>query len=103
LPTDLKRSSPTLLVLNKVHSSLKRLISDNTILAYEAFHFLKNYRNKKNSVVGIKLDMEKTYDRVKWNCLEDTLLTMGFPTKLVHTIMICVRSVFFCPYKWLSL
>lgn len=43
----------------------KRLISDNTILAYEAFHFFKNHKNKKNGVVGIKLDMEKAYDRVE--------------------------------------
>jgi hypothetical protein len=46
-------------------------------------------------VVGIKLDMEKAYDRVEWDFLESTLLTMGFPTKLVRTIMLCVRSVSF--------
>lgn len=73
----------------------ERLISDNTIMAYEFFHCLKNYRNKKNNVVGIKLDMEKAYDRVEWNFLEDTLKTMGFPSRLVNTIMLCVRSVTF--------
>jgi len=72
-----------------------RLILDNTILAYEAFHFLKNHKNKKKGVVGIKLDMEKAYDRVEWNFLETTMLTMGFPPKLVSTIMKCVKSVTF--------
>lgn len=42
-----------------------RLITDNTILAYEAFHYLKNHKNRKKGVVGIKLDMEKAYDRVE--------------------------------------
>jgi hypothetical protein len=44
-------------------------------------------------VVGIKLDMEKAYDRVEWNFPEATLITMGFPMNLVNTIMRCVRSV----------
>lgn len=46
-------------------------------------------------MVGIKLDMEKAYDRVEWNFLEATLLTMGFPKKLVSTIMVCIKSVSF--------
>jgi hypothetical protein len=72
------------------------LITDNTILAYEAFHYLKTQKkNKKKGVVGIKLDMEKAYDRVEWNFLEVTLLTIGFPNKLVNTIMLCVKSVSF--------
>lgn len=46
-------------------------------------------------MVGIKLDMEKAYHRVEWDFLESTLLTMGFPIKIVKTIMLCVRSVSF--------
>lgn len=72
-----------------------RLITDNTILAYEAFHYLKNHKNRKNGVVGIKLDLEKAYDRVEWDFLESTLFTMGFPINLVNTIVLCVRSVSF--------
>jgi len=37
--------------------------------------------------------MEKAYDRVEWNFLEATLLTMRFPINLVNIIMLCVRSV----------
>jgi len=72
-----------------------RLNFDNTILAYETFHYLKTHKNKMKGVVGIKLDMEKAYDRVEWNFLEATLITMGFPRKLVSTVMVCVRSVSF--------
>jgi len=72
-----------------------RLITDNTILAHEAFHYLKNHKNRKKGVVGIKLDMEKAYDRVEWDFLESTLLTMSFSINLVKTIMVCVRSVSF--------
>jgi hypothetical protein len=36
-----------------------RLISDNTLLAFETFHHLKHNNNKKKGYVGIKLDMAK--------------------------------------------
>jgi hypothetical protein len=72
-----------------------RLITDNTLLAFETFHYLKHNRNKKKGYVGIKLDMAKAYDRLEWSFIENTLSTMGFPMKLVHTIMRCVSTVSF--------
>jgi hypothetical protein len=39
--------------------------------------------------------MAKAYDRIEWSFLEQALLTMGFPTKLVATIMCCVSTVSF--------
>jgi hypothetical protein len=72
-----------------------RLITDNTLLAFESFHHLKHNRNKKKGYVGIKLDMAKAYDRLEWSFIENTLSTMGFPSNLVHTIMRCVSTVSF--------
>jgi hypothetical protein len=72
-----------------------RLITDNTLLAFETFHHLKHNKNKKKGFVGIKLDMAKAYDRLEWNFIENTLITMGFPSKLVQTIMKCVSTVSF--------
>jgi hypothetical protein len=72
-----------------------RLITDNTLLAFETFHYLKHNKNKKKGYVGIKLDMAKAYDRLEWSFIENTLLTMGFPSKLVQTIMLCVSTVSF--------
>jgi hypothetical protein len=72
-----------------------RQITDNTLLAFETFHHLKHNRNKKKGFVGIKLDMAKAYDRLEWNFIENTLTTMGFPSRLVQTIMYCVNTVSF--------
>jgi hypothetical protein len=72
-----------------------RLITDNTLIAYETFHYLKNSKSTKHGYVGIKLDMAKAYDRIEWPFLEKTLTIMGFPSKLVNTIMNCVTTVSF--------
>ncbi|KAK2444879.1 hypothetical protein QL285_015869 [Trifolium repens] len=75
-----------------------RLITENTLIAYEAFHYLKQTKNRKHGYVGIKLDMAKAYDRIEWCFLEQTLTTMGFPTRLINTIMGCVTTVSFSIY-----
>jgi hypothetical protein len=72
-----------------------RLITDNTLIAYESFHYLKNCKSRKHGYVGIKLDMAKAYDRIEWVFLEKTLTSMGFPSKLINTIMQCVSTVSF--------
>jgi exonuclease III len=72
-----------------------RLISDNTIIAFETFHHLKHNNNKKKGYVGVKLDMAKAYDRLEWTFIDSTLTTMGFPRNLVQTIMRCITSVSF--------
>jgi hypothetical protein len=71
------------------------LITDNTLIAYATFHYPKQSKAKKHGYVGITLDMAKAYDRIKWQFLEQTLLTMGFPINLVSTIMSCVSTVSF--------
>jgi hypothetical protein len=70
-----------------------RLITDNTLLAFETFHHLKHNKNKIKGYVGIKLDMAKAYDRLEWSFINNTLSTMGFPSSLVHTIMRCISTV----------
>jgi hypothetical protein len=72
-----------------------RLKTDNTLLAFEIFHHIKNNKNKKKGLVGIKLDMAKAYDRLEWIFINNTLLSMGFPGNLVKTIMNCVTTVSF--------
>ena len=59
-----------------------RLISDNTILAYEMTHFLKRKRTGKKSYAALKLDMSKAYDRVEWSFLEKVMLQLGFTQDL---------------------
>ena len=45
---------------------LRRLITDNVLVAYELLHNLKNKRKGKESHFALKFDMSKTYDKVKW-------------------------------------
>ena len=40
----------------------------------------------------IKLDLEKAYDRMRWEFIQDTLLQMRLPSQLIAMIMHCVSS-----------
>jgi len=42
-----------------------RLIADNILVAFEAIHKIHKTNNSKKGLVGIKLDMAKTYDRIE--------------------------------------
>lgn len=58
-------------------------------------HFGKNKREKGYMIV--KLDLEKSYDRVDWNFLCETLVMYGFPNTIVKLIMhgICSSNISF--------
>ncbi|MCI02045.1 hypothetical protein A2U01_0023077, partial [Trifolium medium] len=71
-----------------------RLITDNTLVAYEVFHHF-NQSSSRKGFMGVKTDMAKAYDRVEWSFLQTTLETMGFPHQLTDTIMDCVTNVQF--------
>ena len=70
-----------------------RLISDNSILAYEMAHFMKRRRSGKKQYMAVKLDMSKAYDRVEWPFLKGVMLQLGFSVAFTELIMKCVCSV----------
>jgi hypothetical protein len=71
-----------------------RLTTDNTLVAYEIFHYF-NHSSNKRGFMGVKTHMAKAYDRVEWRFLQTTMEAMGFPHQLTDTIMNCVTSVTF--------
>ncbi|XP_070679227.1 uncharacterized protein [Malus domestica] len=56
-------------------------------------HFLQNKRWGRKGSFALKLDLSKAYDRVEWNFLEAMMLRLGFDSRLVAVMMMCVKSV----------
>lgn len=72
-----------------------RQIQDNILIAHETFHYLKHKKSKRDFEMRLKLDMNKAYDKVEWDFLEDVMIKMGFCNRLVFLVMSCVRTVSF--------
>ena len=68
-----------------------RLITDNILVAYECFHYMRKKKSGKEGFMGLKLDMSKAYDRVEWRFLEQMMIKMGFPGVFVELIINCVK------------
>ena len=66
---------------------LDRLITDNTAVAYEMLHRLRNKRQWKVGHMVIKLDINKAYDQVEWEFLRNIMLKIGFSATWVDLAM----------------
>lgn len=66
-------------------------ITDNIIVFQEV---LNSMRTRKSAVgwMIMKVDLEKAYDRLAWNFIEDTLTDIGFNQEWRRNIMECVTS-----------
>lgn len=88
----LKPILPSIISENQSAFIPGKLITNNTVLAFDIFHYFK-HTNSKNSFVAIKTDMEKAYDHIEWKFIQATMLSMGFPNQLVSLIMKCITTV----------
>lgn len=86
---------PDLISHNQAAFLQDRQIHDNIIIAHEVFHYLKMKRSGKDFGMGLKIDMNKAYDRVEWDFLGALLLKMGFDDRWVQLILTCLKSVSF--------
>lgn len=55
-----------------------RLSLDNIVVVQEVVHSMRRKKGKKGWML-LKLDLEKTYDRIRWDFLEDTLRAVKLP------------------------
>ncbi|KAF5450624.1 hypothetical protein F2P56_030956, partial [Juglans regia] len=70
-----------------------RLISDNTLVAYEILHSMNSRMKGKRGFMALKLDMSKAYDRVEWKFIEAIMTKMEFPVHWINIIKACLNSV----------
>ncbi|XP_019172460.1 PREDICTED: uncharacterized protein LOC109167844 [Ipomoea nil] len=68
-----------------------RQISDNVLIFQEVMHSMRDKRGTKG-FMEIKLDLEKAYDLLSWNFIQDTLEHVGFTANLKNLMMSCIRT-----------
>ena len=61
-----------------------RSITDNTTVAFEMMHRMRNKRKGRTSHMAMKLNINKAYDRVEWEFLRRIMLKIGLPNQQVH-------------------
>jgi hypothetical protein len=69
-----------------------RLITDNSLIAYECLHTIRK-QNAKRPFFALKIDMMKAYDRVEWDFLHGALCKLGFAPCWIAAVMRCVTNV----------
>lgn len=86
---------PNLIANNQCAFLKGRLISDNILLAHEILEYIKKQKRGRLSSFGLKLDMNKAYDRVSWDFLRAVMTKLGLSTKWIQLISQCVSTVQF--------
>ena len=69
-----------------------RLIIDNTTVAYEILHRMRNRRRGKVGQMAVKLDISKAYDWVEWSFLQGIMQKLGFDPRWVNLAMETVTT-----------
>lgn len=68
-----------------------RLSADNIVVVQEAVHSMRKKKGRRGWML-LKLDLEKAYDRIRWDFLEDTLQAAKLPEMWIQWIMQCVTN-----------
>lgn len=56
----------------------KRMIHDNIIIVHESFHYLKKKKKGSRGEFGLKINMNKAYDRVELDFFGESYGKYGF-------------------------
>lgn len=95
LSNRLKKLLPSIVSENQSAFVAGRLIIDNILVAFETMHTIKTKNQGKDGFMAFKLDMTKAFDRVEWNFLGKIMLKMGFHSRWVDLLMMCITTAFF--------
>ncbi|CAJ2654248.1 unnamed protein product [Trifolium pratense] len=68
-----------------------RTIHHYIIVAQEMVHSMARMKGNK-MFMSIKIDLEKAYDRLNWNFVENCLIECKFPHNLINIIKHCISS-----------
>ncbi|XP_055962303.1 uncharacterized protein LOC130015686 [Mercurialis annua] len=69
-----------------------RSIADNILLAHE---LVRNYHRQNGRSCAMKVDLQKAYDTVEWDFIEEVLLGLRFERRFIKLIMECIKSAKF--------
>lgn len=61
-----------------------RMITDNTLLAFECFYSIQKNKSLVKAACAYKLDLSKAYDRVDWRFLESVMNKLGCAHRWVN-------------------
>lgn len=66
---------------------------DNILIAHKTLQFIRKKSKGRKSFFGLKLDVNKAYDRVSWEFFLNMLRTMGFGQTWVNWVKQCIITV----------
>ncbi|XP_050233311.1 uncharacterized protein LOC126681802 [Mercurialis annua] len=69
-----------------------RSIADNILLAHE---LVRNYHRQKGESCAMKVDLQKAYDTVEWDFIEEVMMGLNIDNKFINLVMTCIRSAMF--------
>lgn len=94
LTNKLKMILPIIIYKNQSAFILKRLISNNIIVAFETLHSMKTRQKGKGGSMARKLEISKAYDYIEWSFLEGMMRRkMSIQEKWIMMIMICIFTM----------